>query len=91
LPAEEIQTDKYAVFATGRGHFDKGDYKICITSDDGFRLYVDGDVAMERWDIHDPVADWKVLPLEDDTEFQIEYFNSGGLGNLEFKADIHAE
>lgn len=57
-----------------------GDYTLTITSDDGVRLYLDGDLVFQDWTEHAPSTGKVKLHLEKGkpVELRLEYFQAGG-------------
>jgi hypothetical protein len=81
---------KSARDATGLKHFglvatsmveiaSAGTYVLRVTSDDGVRVVVDGNVALENWTWHGPTRDEATVELEAGKhEFVLEYFQIDG-------------
>lgn len=56
-----------------------GSYRLSVTSDDGVRVLVDGEVVIERWDLHASTRDEAVLTLDAGvTSVKVEYFQITG-------------
>ena len=92
-PAQGVQDDKFVVIANAQFEFEPGMYSIQIESDDGVRLLIDGEPAIENWDIHTPEVNAIVIPLSGTHLFELQYFEAGGLGVLDLtmnKEDIPA-
>lgn len=83
-PAEGIDADRFATFATTAFDIRPGKYEVSITSDDGLRFYVDGQLVIGHWDIHEPFTDKVVLDLSGRHTFEIEHFEGGGFATLAF-------
>ncbi len=51
-------------------------YTLTLTSDDGVRLWVDGKLLVDHWDMHAPVDDGKAVALVagHDHDVRLEYF-----------------
>ena len=83
-PAEGIKEDGFATLSQGSGNFEKGEYIIHVTSDDGVKLFLDDIEILKRWDIHVPTTDEIEVSLDGEHHFKIIHFEGGGLGNLVF-------
>ena len=83
-PAPKINADRFATFASTTFETIPGKYKVSITSDDGLRFYVDGQLVIGHWDIHEPATDEAVLELSGRHTFEIEHFDAGGFATLSF-------
>lgn len=60
---------------------ESGEYELGVTSDDGFRIYVDEALFLEDWTLHAPRTKSKAINFEENREYQIrvEYYqNIGG-------------
>jgi hypothetical protein len=56
-------------------------YTIYTTSDDGVRLFIDGKLLIQNWNIHPATEDVIQIPLEAGKEYpiRVEYFEQTGL------------
>ncbi|RMF23466.1 MAG: hypothetical protein D6765_13090, partial [Bacteroidetes bacterium] len=81
-PFEQVPADRFAVFGTCDVELPTGNYRIRVTSDDGVRLYVDGRLLLDHWDVHVPTTDEVELSLGGRHRLEIEYFDNGGLAAL---------
>ncbi len=86
-PAPGVPADRFATFATTKATFAPGKYRITISSDDGLRFYVDGKRLIDHWDIHEPAPDVIELELSGEHTLEIEHFEAGGLGALDFRIE----
>lgn len=87
-PAPNVPNDQFATFANATATVEPGKYKLLVTSDDGIRLFVDGEQVLDRWNIHEPVTDEIELELGGTHHFEIEHFENGGLATLDFRLEI---
>ncbi|MEP6643243.1 MAG: glycoside hydrolase family 3 C-terminal domain-containing protein [Acidobacteriaceae bacterium] len=57
-----------------------GTYRLGVTGDDGYRLWIDGKLVVEDWSIHGNTTKLAELPLEKGRKyaFKLEYFQSIG-------------
>lgn len=84
-PGENINADKFATFSETEFSIEKGKYKMSLTSDDGAKLLLDGQLLIDHWDIHEPATDEIELELDGQHKIEIEHFDSGGFGALDFR------
>ncbi len=56
-------------------------YTLYTDSDDGVRVWLDGKLVIDHWDIHSESEDAATLPLEADRTYdlRVEYFEKNGL------------
>jgi hypothetical protein len=60
-------------------YFNAGTYQFTITSDDGFRLYVDGALELEKWFDQAPTTYTVEVSLSAGTHaVTLEYYENGG-------------
>lgn len=85
-PHEKVPADKFATFATAAVSVPAGKYRLTTTSDDGLKLYVDGNLLIDHWDIHEPAVDEVVIDLHAGEHlFEIYHFDAGGLATIDFR------
>lgn len=80
--------------AVGNDHFglvaratvevpEAGTYVLSSNSDDGIRVFLDGEVMIDRWDLHAPTKDERTVVLEAGShELRLEYFQIQGAAAL---------
>jgi hypothetical protein len=54
-PDPSVQSDRFSVRFTGRFDFD-GQTTFTVSSDDGVRLYIDDQLAIDQWNDHGPLT-----------------------------------
>ncbi|HQU58696.1 MAG TPA: NosD domain-containing protein, partial [Saprospiraceae bacterium] len=86
-PAPGVHPDRFATFASTSFEIDPGQYKIAITSDDGLRCYLDGQLIIDHWDIHVPATDEVVVKLGGKHTLEVEHFEAGGFATLSFQME----
>jgi len=86
-PAAEVPTDKFATFADTQFTVVKGKYKLILTSDDGAKLFLDGKLIMDHWNVHESAVDVIEVELNGKHKIEIEHFDAAGLSNLEFRIE----
>jgi hypothetical protein len=84
-PAEGVNEDKFATFAETEVELAPGKYQLALSSDDGARLYLDGKKIMDAWNVHEPMTEVLELPLGGQHRLEIEHFDAGGFGTLDFR------
>lgn len=77
-PGEGLPTDGFSARWTTRAPFDGRRYAFTITADGGVRLYVDGQIVINRWSPEPGQAIGSVDLLPGDHDVVVEYFNSSG-------------
>ena len=85
---EGVATDRFATLATSEITLPAGRWRLRVVSDDGVRLFVDGELELERWDRHAPTED--VVELELDAglhTFWLEHFEIDGWAWLSFRLE----
>lgn len=87
-PAEGVPADRFATFATTAFSAEPGRYRITVTSDDGMRLYLDGKLLIDHWDVHEPTPDVIEVDLSGKHQIEVEHFEAGGLGTLDFRIEL---
>lgn len=73
------RTDDFSVRWRGQINFSPGTYRFRVRTDDGSRLYVDGDLKIESWKAQGPTdyySDW--INLNSWVSLVHEYYESGG-------------
>lgn len=86
-PAPEIQPDHFSARFTARRHLEQGTYLFLLSVDDGARVWLDGQLIIDAWDIGRK-EDRKARVYIDKTgdhEIQVAYFENTG------DAAIHVE
>jgi parallel beta-helix repeat protein len=80
-----LPADHFALIATANmGRF-SGDWTFKTISDDGVRVYLDGQRIIDDWTWHVPTEDVVTLRVEDgEHEVRIEYFEITGHAQLQF-------
>jgi parallel beta-helix repeat protein len=84
-PIEGVQEDFFATVSTTTVDVAPGEYVLELTSDDGARLYVDGKLMMDHWDVHEPVTDTVTVSLGGRHSLLIEHFEATGFATLGFR------
>jgi hypothetical protein len=81
--------DYFATVATTEIELPAGSWKLVLTSDDGARLFVDGEKVIERWDIHGPTDDAYTLKLEKPrlVKLRVEHFENTGWAALALRIE----
>ncbi|HLF62163.1 MAG TPA: right-handed parallel beta-helix repeat-containing protein [Saprospiraceae bacterium] len=83
-PKTGVPADQFAVRATTDITTLAGEYLFQIESDDGIRLWLDGALVIERWDVHTPMIDEVTIPLlAGRHHVELEYFEATGLAVLD--------
>ncbi|MBL7826034.1 MAG: right-handed parallel beta-helix repeat-containing protein, partial [Saprospiraceae bacterium] len=83
-PGAGVQEDRFATLSTSEFTIAPGEYAFTLTSDDGVRLYLDGKLLIDHWNIHEPETDEVRVKLGGKHQLRIEHFEGGGFGTLGF-------
>jgi WD40 repeat protein len=84
-PAGNIHPDYFALVATTTLDLAGGEYTLMTVSDDGVRVFIDGQLAIDNWTTHVPTrnaAEAEVKAGKHD--IRIEFFELGGNATLQF-------
>ena len=83
-PGHGVGTDNFSIRYERTAYFNEsGDWKFTIRSDDGFRLYVDGQLlAHEWWDGWHDIGPSRYLSAGDH-QIKLEYFEGSGNAKVE--------
>ncbi len=84
-PFEGVQEDSFATVSTTTFDVAPGEYVLELTSDDGARLYIDGKLLIDHWDVHEPATDTITVPLGGRHSLVIEHFEATGFATLGFR------
>lgn len=77
----ELPQARFAVEATGRVHLPAGAHTLRTISDDGIRVWVDGRLVIDNWDLHGSEIDY--APLTGGThDIRVQYFQIEGWAEL---------
>ncbi len=80
---EGIGRDKFALVAEGTADLPTGDYVITLISDDGARVWVDGEEIIDAWAPHESKVDRATI-RGGKRKFRVEYYEIGGFAELRF-------
>lgn len=77
----ELPQARFAFEATGTVHLAAGDHTLRTISDDGIRVWIDGRLVVDNWDLHGSEIDY--APLTGGThELKVQYFQIEGWAEL---------
>jgi hypothetical protein len=80
FPGAQTGNDRFGTIATGRVTLSPGRWRLVTTSDDGIRVWIDGDLAIDDWTWHAPKRDEHVFTVteEQTVELHVEHFELDG-------------
>jgi len=78
-----IPRDNFALVAEGTADLPPGDYVITLISDDGARVWVDGEEVIDAWSPHESKVDHATI-RGGRKKFKVEYYEAGGFAELRF-------
>ena len=84
-PAEGVNEEKFASESSTTVDMAPGEYTIDLTSDDGVRLYLDGKIILDHWNVHEPETDELTVSLGGRHSIRVEHFEAGGFSTLGFR------
>ena len=79
----ELPQARFAFDATGAVDLPSGDYTIRTISDDGIRVWIDGRLVIDNWDLHGSEIDYTSL-TGGRHEIRVQYFQIEGWAELRF-------
>ncbi len=81
----ELPQARWALEATGTVTLSAGEYTLRTISDDGIRVWIDGRLMIDNWDLHGSEVDYAALG-GGQHELRVQYFQVDGW--TEFRLDI---
>ncbi|MEA3407871.1 MAG: PA14 domain-containing protein [Chloroflexota bacterium] len=84
-PAPELPRDNFSVRWTRTVSFSPGTYRFSVESDDGVRVWIDGELAIDQW--HDTVGETYAVEMslsQGDHPLRVEYYEHLGLAYIDF-------
>lgn len=79
--AQGLPNDHIAMIGEGIVELPKGAFTLRTISDDGVRVWVDGKLAVDRWDVHESIVD--EVPISGGRHnLKVEYFERTGWAEL---------
>ena len=80
---EGLPRDRFAIVAEGTVDLPKGDYTVQVISDDGVRVWVDGELVLDAWAPHGSQVD-EVTITGGRRRLKLEYYEIGGWSEMRF-------
>jgi surface antigen len=82
-PGKSIGNDNFSVRWTGNFNFDQGNYVFKVKGDDGFRLWVDNKLVIDKWKDQTVTEESGNFTLSKGThEVKVEYYEKTGTGQV---------
>ncbi len=84
-PAPGVNADNFSARFTGTLTAPvTGDYHFALTSDDGSRFYLDGNVVVDNWGDHGTEQRWGTIRLQAGVPhtLQVDYYEKAGFANV---------
>ena len=75
--------DKVGLVAQGTANLPAGNFALTVISDDGVRVWMDGEVVLDAWAPHESRVD-RVSISGGRRRFKVEYYEIGGFAELRF-------
>lgn len=88
-PETNVPADHFATVSTTMVALPAGTWKFTLISDDGARLFVDGEKVIERWDVHGATDDVYTLKIENPRKvaLRVEHFENKGWASLALRIE----
>ncbi|HJT36289.1 MAG TPA: right-handed parallel beta-helix repeat-containing protein [Pirellulales bacterium] len=84
-PSERVANDYFATVSTAQIDLPAGKYELRTISDDGVRVLIDGQPAIDNWTWHPPTENTAEVTLTAGTHaLRIEHFEIDGVAQLQF-------
>ena len=80
---EDTPRDNVALIAEGTADLPAGDYTLTLISDDGARVWMDGELVLDAWSPHESRVD-RARTSGGKRRFKVEYYEIGGFAELRF-------
>jgi parallel beta-helix repeat protein len=78
-----VPRDRFALVAEGSATLPAGDYVLQVISDDGVRVWVDGELLIDEWQAHESKV--TRAPIGGGSRrFKVQYYEVGGFAELRF-------
>ena len=78
-PEKLIASNNFSIRWTGQHRFDKGNYRFKLSSDDGMRLFIDGERIIDQWRYRAETNNEAVVKLDAGYhDIKLEYFEGWG-------------
>lgn len=82
-PSGAVNSDRFSVLWTSINSFDAATYKFTSTSDDGVRVYVDGALVIDDWNVHPATEKSGEIALSAGNHtVQVRYFEDTGVASV---------
>ena len=78
-----VARDRFALVAEGTATLPPGGYALTLISDDGARVWIDGEEVIDAWAPHESRVDHAVI-RGGVRKFKVEYYEIGGFAELRF-------
>jgi nitrous oxidase accessory protein NosD len=80
---DDVARDRFALVAEGVADLPSGDYTVSVISDDGVRVWVDGEEVIDAWTPHESRID-RASIRGGRRKLKVEYYEIGGFAELRF-------
>jgi nitrous oxidase accessory protein NosD len=80
---EGLPRDRFALLAEGTVDLPPGEYVLTLISDDGAKVWMDGEVLLDTWTPHESKVE-KAYLSGGKRRFKVEYYDIGGFAELRF-------
>lgn len=83
-PSSAVNSDGFSVLWTSINSFEAGTYVFTATSDDGVRVYVDGTLVVDDWNVHPATTDksGEIALNAGNHTVQVRYYEETGMASV---------
>jgi hypothetical protein len=78
-----VRRDRFALSAEGTATLPPGEYTVTLISDEGARVWMDGEEIIDAWAPHESRVEHAVI-RGGVRRFKVEYYEVGGFAELRF-------
>jgi hypothetical protein len=84
-PSPNVPRDHFATVAATRVQIPSGRWRVRTISDDGIRVFFDGEKVIDNWTWHGPTEDKAVVDIQNgEHDIHVEHFEIDGHAQLQF-------
>jgi hypothetical protein len=78
-----VGRDRFAFTAEGSVDLPPGDYTVTVISDDGVKIWVDGQLVLDDWTVHESKVE-KLALSGGKRHIKVQYFEGDGFAEMRF-------
>ena len=82
-PHTSVSNDSFSASWSATSGFKRGTYRFSVKADDGVRIYVDGILALQDWNVHPATTTYSDVELTEGSHtVRVEYFEDTGNASI---------